>query len=186
MGLKRILGRRRAEDDTVRIEDETTNEWWADRPELDVPIDRRWRRSVPRFPFRRSTDVRGPVDPDDPTPPSSPFFAPPADTDPLPGPWSGPIDPGARPTDDLFAPADRILQPRPAPRTYRSPWDVLGLTSDATWETVVARHRELAKAHHPDRAGADAAARDAAADTMADINAAFDDLGRIYRLTDER
>lgn len=66
------------------------------------------------------------------------------------------------------------------------PWRELGLNSNATWPQVVERYRELVKTHHPDRHGSnDPEARKAAEEKMASINAAFDDLNEIYRLTDD-
>jgi len=63
------------------------------------------------------------------------------------------------------------------------PWDVLGLTSSATWGDVVARQRELAKQHHPDLQAQDDGQT---ADRMAEINAAVADLARIYKISGDR
>lgn len=97
--------------------------------------------------------------------------------------WSSPAESGtasagAGRTD---ATADDIASP--AEPTAPTPWDVLGLTSDATWAEVTRRHKQLAKTHHPDLHGGDEAARRAAEVTMSEINAAFADLRRIYQLT---
>ena len=54
------------------------------------------------------------------------------------------------------------------------------------WSEVAARHRELAKLHHPDRAGIDPTAARLAAERMASINAAYAELGKIYRLSGDR
>lgn len=48
------------------------------------------------------------------------------------------------------------------------PWAILGVESGAPPDELARAYRELAKRHHPDRAGAQAAAR------MAQINAAYD------------
>ena len=34
-----------------------------------------------------------------------------------------------------------------------SPWGILGVARDATWETVRSAYRRLVKQHHPDRGG---------------------------------
>lgn len=66
-----------------------------------------------------------------------------------------------------------------------TPWDVLGLTSEATWAEVSRRHKQLAKEHHPDRHHTDdPSSRVGAESRMSEINAAFSDLRRIYQLTD--
>ncbi len=60
-------------------------------------------------------------------------------------------------------------------------WMVLGLTADATWSEITRRHRTLVKRHHPDlHAGADELTRRRAEERMAEINAAFDELGDLY------
>ena len=74
----------------------------------------------------------------------------------------------------------------PAPSTEPTPWQVLGLSSDASWTEITTRHRQLVKQHHPDRHSASGAAAQAHAErVMSEINAAFSDLRRIYRLTGE-
>ena len=201
MSRKWALGRRRdTVDDTIHIENESANEWWVEREELATPIDRRWRRPAAggQYPFRRASDRTGTVDAArHDARRISPLFAPPDAAD-----AHDPVDAwdrdslfrrreratsaAHRTTDTTGPTADTTLDATtPVPAT--TPWDLLGLTSDATWDQVVARHRELAKSHHPDRHGsADEQARRAAESQMAAINAAFNDLGRIYRLTDER
>lgn len=185
MTRKWTRGRRTTPDETVQIEDESGHEWWAARDELATPIDRRWRkqRSGGQYPFRRAADrtVHG-RRPDGAPSTGSPFFAPPED-EPTPShDWS---------TESLHAPpADEpYVAPSfaPADPEATAPWSELGLTSAATWDEVVARHRELAKEHHPDRHSLGAGdARRLAELRMAAINAAFQDLDKIYRATEER
>ena len=61
--------------------------------------------------------------------------------------------------------------------TFRGdPYRVLDLRHDASAEEVKRRWRELAREHHPDRAGADSAERRRLTTRMARINAAYDVL----------
>jgi len=204
MSIKRPFSRSKGDDDdTIQIDDESGYQWWADRDALDTPINRRWRRPSPggRYPFRRTSDRDG-VEPGashDDARRASPLFAPPAPDVP------DPVDDWDR--DSLFRRRERAAAAHqgagrtvptvdtgpetathaPMPTATPTPWDVLGLTSNATWTEVVARHRELAKSHHPDRhSDGDEQDRRAAESTMAAINAAFQDLGQVYRLTDDR
>lgn len=192
MSRKWALGRRReTDDDTIHIDEESANEWWVERDQLDRTIDRRWRTPAPggQYPFRREADRRGRSGSGDAETGSSPFFAPQGapvtgtartpHADPAPHRKHPPLPP----PDAFFAPGPPEEEVEPEPTASSSPWDVLGLTSEATWDEVAQRHRELAKQHHPDRAVD--LARDAAATTMASINAAFHDLRRIYRYTAE-
>jgi hypothetical protein len=146
---------------------EKKGDWWLGATEPHRLVDRRWRTTRPGdlHPRRRASDRQRPVQP--PRTASDDVF----DADAL---FRDPTPPG----------------PRPVPAASRAdavePWSSLGLTSNASWHEVVARHRELAKQHHPDRAGTDEAATRAAADRMASINAAFAELGRIYTLSGDR
>ena len=57
------------------------------------------------------------------------------------------------------------------------PYAVLGVRSTATWDEIVAAHRQLAKLHHPDRlqeAGPDQ--RASSETTMRLVNAAYREL----------
>ena len=61
--------------------------------------------------------------------------------------------------------------------TFRGdPYNVLDVRHDASAEEVKSRWRELAREHHPDRAGADGQERDRLTTRMARINAAYDVL----------
>jgi hypothetical protein len=194
-------GRREAVEDVVQIDDESGHEWWASRDQLDTPINRRWRKPRPggQYPFRRSSDRTTHGRQADGTPrTASPFFAPSEDDPVTKVDWStdalftAPTEPAFAPTESLFAPADEPAfgqaDEPPSPAVDgASPWTELGLTSDASWDDVVQRHRELAKEHHPDRHSLSPGdAKRVAEVRMAAINAAFADLDRIYRLTDER
>jgi hypothetical protein len=126
-------------------------------------VNRRWRRTRPGdlHPRRRADDHD--------TPPSEPASS-----------------------ADFFDPASLFRDPQPATPTAAStdgriePWASLGLTSTASWSEVVSRHRELAKLHHPDRAGTDPDDTRDAASRMAAINGAFAELGKIYKLSGDR
>ena len=58
----------------------------------------------------------------------------------------------------------------------RDPHDVLGVPRGASQATIKAAWRKLARQHHPDVAGADAAAARSATRRMADINRAYEQL----------
>jgi len=58
----------------------------------------------------------------------------------------------------------------------RDPHDVLGVPRTASQATIKAAWRKLARQHHPDVAGADAAAARAATRRMAEINRAYEQL----------
>ncbi len=146
---------------------EIDTDWWLGQAEPSRVINRRWRSPRPGdlHPRRRSTDLPPPREPD--VEPAAPF------------------DPDALLRDRPPVGADDPVVAGP-PSGPPQPWAVLDLGSDATWDEIVARHRELAKQHHPDRAGSDAVAAAAAAERMAEINAAFAELGTIYRITGDR
>lgn len=55
----------------------------------------------------------------------------------------------------------------------RDPFEVLGVPADATTDQLRVAHRQLARRLHPDVAGDDAAAREAATQAMARVNEAF-------------
>jgi hypothetical protein len=141
------------------------DDWWLGATEPTKVINRRWRAPKPGglHPRRRESDR------------TTPAASEPTDSDHF--------DP-----DALFEtiPADHAAKPAGDAPSHAEPWAALGLTSDATWNEVVVRHRDLAKEHHPDRAGTDEADTRAAADRMAAINAAFAELGKIYRLSGDR
>ena len=64
-----------------------------------------------------------------------------------------------------------------AARAPDDPYAVLGVRSTATWDEIVAAHRQLAKLHHPDRlqeAGPDQ--RASSETTMRLVNAAYREL----------
>jgi curved DNA-binding protein CbpA len=58
----------------------------------------------------------------------------------------------------------------------REPHDVLGVARGASQATIKAAWRKLARQHHPDVAGSDAAAARAATRRMAEINRAYEQL----------
>lgn len=60
-------------------------------------------------------------------------------------------------------------------------YEILGLEPEATPETIKARHRQLVKAHHPDRLAGMGCTREHVAraeSTLARINAAFDTIAQ--------
>lgn len=63
-----------------------------------------------------------------------------------------------------------------APTFRGDPYRVLDVRHDASPEEIKRRWRELAREHHPDRAGADGAERERLTTSMARINAAYDVL----------
>lgn len=153
-----------------RAEGGPDSTWWLGQAEPTRVINRRWRSPRPGdlHPRRRATDAPPPREAvvDDP---AAAF-----DPDAL-------LREQARNlTDDATDATDADADAAPAP------WSILDLESEATWDEVVARHRELAKQHHPDRYGDDTDAASEAAGRMAEINAAFAELGRIYRITGDR
>lgn len=178
---------RKDDDEKVRIDGEEGHEWWAERDELESTIDRRWRTTPPQgHPRRRLSDRTGHASRGDTAAPTEGFA--PADARSSAGRW----DPSA-----LFGDTATLRAEEQAARTQDdqvltareagSPWSALGLRSDASWGEVVRRHRQLAKQHHPDRADADdPEARRRAEEEMTAINAAFHDLRRIYRFTENR
>jgi hypothetical protein len=58
----------------------------------------------------------------------------------------------------------------------RDPHDILGVPRGASQATIKAAWRKLARAHHPDVAGAEAGAGKAATRRMAEINRAYEEL----------
>lgn len=154
----------RPEEGTTSVLDEHEHEWWLSDDEPTTVINRRWRRARPDglHPRRRADDL--PLDVA-----TAPTPLPPVED-------AEPFDP-----DALYHELD--ARPDMSEADGTEPWEVLGLTSAATWGDVVARQRELAKQHHPDlRAQVDAPDDD----RMADINAAVTDLARIYRISGDR
>lgn len=63
-----------------------------------------------------------------------------------------------------------------APTFRGDPYRVLDVRHDASAEDIKSRWRELAREHHPDRAGADSEERQRLTTRMARINAAYDVL----------
>ena len=63
-----------------------------------------------------------------------------------------------------------------APTFRGDPYRVLDVRHDAAPDEIKRRWRELAREHHPDRAGADGAERERLTTRMARINAAYDVL----------
>lgn len=156
-------------DDAVEIEGDADHAWWAAREGIDqVPEGRRRRRVEP----------------------------PASDLPPSGGPG---IDPSYWSPESLFESSAGVDDPLGEPDADRwtrrrgelvracaaiDPWEVLGLDTSVTWGEVVRRHRELAKRFHPDRHGTGGSdARAEAEERMAEMNAAFDELRRIYRAT---
>ena len=63
------------------------------------------------------------------------------------------------------------------PRAPDDPYAVLGLRSGASWDEIVAAHRQLAKLHHPDRLqDASPEQRASSETTMRQVNAAYREL----------
>lgn len=175
---RRPFGRRRAQtDDSVGIESDDVHAWWAQRDDLDNVVNPKKRGAAAR---RAEGHLEPPLSrrrsgPQAPAPPATEWD--PTDT----FHWRIPGGPRAHMNAAPGATAAEATAP-PAPATP-TPWDVLGLTVDATWAEVSHRHKQLAKRHHPDRhALDDPAARVRAEETMSAVNAAFSELGRIYRL----
>lgn len=151
--------------------------WWAQRDHLDTVVNPKKRGAAARRaegslepPLTR----RRPSHSDD-LPPETTWD--PTDT------FAWRIPGGPRAHLDAQATAASAPPPADAPPAAPTPWDVLGLTVDATWAEVSRRHKQLAKVHHPDRHGQDdVAGRRQAEQNMAEVNAAFSELGRIYRM----
>jgi hypothetical protein len=165
--------------DAVHIDLETSHAWWAQRDDLELLVNPKKQGAAARA--KRAAEAA---------------FAPPntSSGSARSGPTSPPPQPGGAGWDpsqvyswapDPGVDTHRIPDPEPpAPSATTTPWDVLGLTSDATWGEVARRHKQLAKQHHPDRHGTDdLRARNDAETRMSGINAAFSDLRRIYRIT---
>jgi hypothetical protein len=148
------------------------DDWWLRSSTPSSFINRRWRKQRPGdlHPRRRASDKDegqdGAPEPEDPFDPATLFRTDPA-------------------TQFRTDPPTQLADERPTSEPVE-PWATLGLRSNATWDQIVVRHRELAKLHHPDRIGPDDAGARDAADRMATINGAFAELGRIYRITGDR
>lgn len=172
MGTKWGRHSKRRPDAQQRKDDDTSviaeHSWWLGDVETTTTINRRWRNPRPDglHPRRRATDD---------------VFAPPATHDQAVDP-AEPFDPEKLYED--IEPTDPVAE---IPSGVAADmWTILGLSSEATWPEVVARQRELAKEHHPDRHADDELATRLAADRMAEINAAVTELGKVYRVTGER
>ena len=70
----------------------------------------------------------------------------------------------------------------PYPGEGPDPFEVLGLRPGAPWPVISSRHKELARAHHPDRVDGDGAP--AAAARMSEVNAAYSELRRFFARMD--
>ena len=172
---RRWHGLRRGHDpapgsDSVIIGDEASYAWWAGRDELlQAPTRQPVDPSPQAFADTSSATAPGPApeagQPSATTPTATTRSA--WDLDSL-YEWAtesqgGDVESGHGPEDASVA------------------WMVLGLTADATWSEITRRHRTLVKRHHPDlHAGADELTRRRAEERMAEINAAFDELGDLY------
>jgi hypothetical protein len=152
----------RPDDDTSVIAEHS---WWLGDVETTTIINRRWRNPRPDglHPRRRATDESLSTTTDDDA-----FHQ------------AEPFDP-----DELY---DQIEDDAVVEISAIAPdsWTILGLTSEASWTEIIARQRDLAKEHHPDRHAGDEQEARRAADRMAEINAAVTELGTIYRVTGER
>ncbi|HSL59640.1 MAG TPA: J domain-containing protein [Acidimicrobiales bacterium] len=180
--------RGRPGDDSVEIAGDSDHAWWAEREGIDeVPHGRRRRRAA------------------DAAPDAAPGTGPGAtNRSAVPGADLPPfetvgVDPSYWSPESLFASsseaedpfgsedADRWTRTRREPvraAVADDPWEILGLDTSVPWSAVVHRHRDLAKRFHPDRHGTSGRAERAETETrMAEINAAFDELRRIYRAT---
>ena len=178
----RRFGRRRVPlfDDSVDMRTDASHAWWAQRDELETTIQRRGTTTGSVVPPGAGTapmaDQRfGPAT-------SGAQFAPPTtevwDASSV-YTWAATAEPS--PQDD--PPATPLPQYHDGPTT---PWDVLGISVDASWLEVSRRHKQLAKSFHPDRHGlASPDLRRDAELKMSEINAAFTELGRIYTMMDE-
>lgn len=185
---RRLFGRRRAStdgNDSVQIGHEDTHAWWAGRESLDHLVSPKPRGARARR--ADETDGTGRPTAGAPGPNGAPTdhraASTPRTDPPPPADRAGNGASSSWRPEDVFAWAD--ADPAAGEPAASTPWDVLGLSSSASWTEVSRRHKLLAKEHHPDRvAAADATTRQTAAERMADINAAFSELRRIYRLTD--
>jgi hypothetical protein len=80
--------------------------------------------------------------------------------------------------ESLFEEPDRPI----IDRLEAAPYKVLGLGREASWNAIVAAHRKLAKANHPDRMlGATPAQIADAIDRLLEINEAYSELERRKR-----
>jgi hypothetical protein len=171
--------------DAIDIGLETSHAWWAKRENLELLVNPKKRGAGARAkraaeaafappgtgPRSAPHGAAGPADRRQP-PPSGSSTWDPANV----YSWTTPPSEAAHGSDTTRA--------TEGPTDTKTPWDVLGLTSDASWDEVTRRHKQLAKRHHPDRHGnADAGVRRSAETLMSEINAAFSDLRRIYHLT---
>jgi hypothetical protein len=159
--------RERPAEEAVDIADDADHAWWAARDGIgEVPQGRRRHRGDPPRSDLPPGDGPG-IDPS--------YWSP----ESLYESSAGADDPLGEPD------ADRWTRGRGEPVRADDaidPWDVLGLDTSAPWADVVRRHRDLAKRFHPDHHGtAGSDARAEAEQRMAEVNAAFDELRRIYR-----
>lgn len=156
----------RPDDDSSLI---TEHSWWLDEVDHTTTINRRWRNPRPDglHPRRRATDQ--------PLASSASVGAFVEHTEPF--------DPEM--LYEQMSPVDACGAPS-AGDTVSDTWTSLGLSSEASWTEIVARQRELAKEHHPDRHAGDVEQAREAAARMAEINAAVTELSKVYRVTGER
>jgi cell pole-organizing protein PopZ len=183
---RRRTGERPPDPDSVAIDTDDDHAWWAQRDDLDRVVNPKKRGAAARA-QRAAREAFAPAG-------SRPAAAAGAQQtshnawDPA-SVYNWATTASSEPQHDSeqrarFAPPFDSVPPAAA-ACEPTPWDVLGLTSEATWSDVSRRHKQLAKEHHPDRHANDAGAVKVRAEArMAEINAAFSDLRRIYRLTD--
>lgn len=151
----------------MQIEGDEGHSWWAQRDSLDHLVNPKKRGAAARgdegADSAFASEEPRPHDPREPTTSTTSSSR-----------WS---------PEDVYSWASSENSSAP---TQPTPWQVLGLSSDASWIEITSRHRQLVKQHHPDRHSASGtAARVRAEQTMSGINAAFSELRRIYRLTGE-
>lgn len=170
---RRRAGERPPDPDSVDIHADDNHAWWAQREALEMLVNPKKRGAAARA-QRAAREAFAPDGADHYSPNAY------AQNEKHNYSW----DPSA-----VYTWADQSQQDTPpsptGPVHEKTPWDLLGLTSEASWSEVTKRHRVLAKQHHPDRhADQGPDARATAEQRMAEINAAFGDLRKIYRLTD--
>jgi hypothetical protein len=153
MAIDRLRRRRKRDEEEPNVTFGESNAWWSEREEIE---------NAPR-PKKRGRDAVV-----EPEPEQVSEFEQNSRIDFEFGPIPEP-DPNTR-SDET------------APDGLAWPFEVLDLTPGCTWQDVSARHKQLAKSHHPDLGGqispSDAAT---AADEMRRINRAYSELKRMYR-----
>lgn len=178
---RRRAGEGPPDPDSVSINAEDSHAWWAQRDELDHLVRPKKRGAAARA-ERAAREAFAPAGAENYAPPLQ-------DQEPTHNYSWDPSDVytwGDKTRSATYDEPPSHQTGTDFPRQDQTPWDLLGLTSEATWSEVTKRHRQLAKQHHPDRhADQGEQARAAAEQRMSEINAAFGDLRKIYRLTDD-